>query len=133
MESIPDGFDIVGVAPEAEIYAYKALDCNGSGDSDNILKAMLMAKDDGVDIVSMSIGIGAQSFNGDVNPLAEATKSLTDAGIAVVIAMSNDVGRGSVQSALYAEEWPSTEPSAIAVGAIANKDFPLVYSAVDSQ
>lgn len=29
MDSIPGGFDIVGVAPEASIYMYKALDCGG--------------------------------------------------------------------------------------------------------
>ena len=33
---------------------------------------------------------------------------------------------------MYTEEWPSTEPTAIGVGAISNTDFPLVYSAVDS-
>lgn len=33
---------------------------------------------------------------------------------------------------MYTEEWPSTEPTAIGVGAISNTVFPLVYSAVDS-
>lgn len=112
---------------------YKALDCTGHGDSDNILRSMLKAKDDGVHIVSMSIGIGSQSFNGDINPLEEVTKTLTDAGIAVIIAVANDVNRGIGQNALYTTQWPSTAPTAIGVGAIANKEFPLVYSASDSQ
>lgn len=47
--------------------------------------------------------------------------------------MANNVPRGRGSSNLYLEQWPSTEPSAIGVGAIANKDFPLVYSAVDSE
>lgn len=81
MNSVPGSFDIVGVAPEATLYAYKALDCNGHGGSDNILAAMLKAQEDGVSIVSMSLGVGAQSFNGDIDPLAAVTKKLTDAGI----------------------------------------------------
>jgi len=132
MDSIPGSFDIVGVAPEATIWMYKAFDCTGQAGSDTILAAMLKAQQDGVDIVSMSLGIGPQSFNGDVDPLADVTKKLTDAGIAVVVAMANDLQPGEYNSDLYSEQWPSSEPSAIGVGAIANKDFPLVYSAVDS-
>lgn len=84
MESVTGGFDIVGVAPEASLYIYKALDCNGHGGSDTILAAMLKAQQDGVHLVSMSLSIGTQSFSGAVDPLAAVTKQLTDAGIAVI-------------------------------------------------
>jgi subtilisin family serine protease len=74
MNSVLSGFDIVGVAPEATLYAYKALDCEGHGGSDNMIAAMLQAQIDGVDIVSMSIGLGAQSFSGEIDPVAAVTK-----------------------------------------------------------
>jgi hypothetical protein len=64
--------------------------------------------------------------------LTSPSSRLTDAGIAVIVAAANDVGRGKYGGNLYLEQWPSTEPSAIGVGAIANKNFPVVYSAVDS-
>lgn len=132
MDSVPDGFDVVGVAPEATMYMYKALDCSGHSVGDTIVSAMLQAYDDKVDIVSMSIGAGPQSFNGDPDPLADITKKLTDAGIAVIVAMANDASGSPYARNLYSEQWPSTEPTAIGVGAISNTVFPLVYAAEDS-
>ncbi|TVY62915.1 Minor extracellular protease vpr, partial [Lachnellula suecica] len=132
MNSVPGGFDIVGVAPEATIYMYKALDCSGHSVGDTIISAMTQAYEDKVDIVSMSIGSGPQSFSGAIDPLAYVTKQLTDAGIAVIAAMANDAVGSPYARNLYTEQWPSSEPSAIGVGAISNPDFPLVYSAEDS-
>jgi subtilisin family serine protease len=81
----------------------------------------------------MSLGLGLASFSGAEDPLAAITKTLTDAGIAVIVAQSNDANEtGEYNKDLYTEEWPSTEPTALSVGAITNTDFPLVYSAVDS-
>jgi Subtilase family/Fn3-like domain len=133
MDSVPGSFDITGVAPEASIYMYRTFDCNGHAGSDTIMAAMSKAHEDGVDLVSMSLGIGPASFSGAVDPLAAITKALTDAGIAVIVAQSNaanEIGRNV--NDLYTEEWPSTEPTALAVGAVTNTNFPLVYSAVDS-
>ena len=80
-----DQFNIVGVAPEAKLYMYRAFGCDAKGGSDAILAAMLKAQADGVDIVSMSLSVGSPNPYANVNedPLAEATKKLTDAGIAV--------------------------------------------------
>jgi hypothetical protein len=132
MDSVPGGFDIVGVAPEARIYMYKALDCAGQSVGDTIISAMSQAYEDKVDIVNMSIGSGTLSFNGEVDPLVDITKKLTDAGIAIIVAMANDASGTPYGQNLYTEQWPSTEPTAIGVGAISNTDFPLVYSAEDS-
>ena len=78
-------FNIVGVAPEANIYMYRAFGCDAKGGSDAILASMLKAQSDGVDIVSLSLSVGTPSAYANVNedPLAEVTKKLTDAGIAV--------------------------------------------------
>lgn len=133
MEPAPRGFDITGVAPEASLYAYRVFDCSGSAGSDTILAAMLKAYEDGVDMVSVSLSVGAASFNGAVNPLAAVTKTLTDNGIAVIVAQSNSAGWSPNYSPQpYTQLWPGTEPSAISVGSVANTLFPLVYSATDS-
>lgn len=121
-----DTFDITGVAPEASIYMYRVFDCNGHAGSDTIMAAMSKAHEDGMDVVSMSLGLGSASFNGVADPLATVTKQLTDSGIAVIIAQGNDANGSSHTSDLYTEEWPSTEPTAIGVAAISNADFPVV-------
>ncbi len=132
MDPVSGSFDISGVAPEASIYMYRVFDCNGNAGSDTIAAGMLKALDDGVDLISISIGIGAQSFNGAIDPLAAIVKEITSAGVAVIVANANDGGRSMYSQELYSEEWPSTEPSAIGVGAVANAKFPLVYTAEDS-
>jgi subtilisin family serine protease len=133
MDSVPGSFDITGIAPEASIYMYRVFDCNGHAGSDTIMAGMSKAYEDGVDIVSMSLGIGPASFSGAVDPLAVITKTLTDAGIAVIVAQSNDANEtGEYVNDLYTEEWPSTEATALSVGSISNTYFPVVYSAVDS-
>jgi subtilisin family serine protease len=107
MDSVPGSFDIVGVAPEATIYMYKALDCTGGGGSDTIMAAMLKAYEDGVDLISMSIGITQENAGWDGgDPLADVTQSITNAGIAVVVAMSNDVGASPNGNDIYTERWP---------------------------
>lgn len=85
MTPVPDQFNINGVAPEATLYMYRAFSCDAHGGSDAILAGMLKAQSDGVDIVSMSLSLGSPSPYGqaDGDPLAEVTKKLTDAGIAV--------------------------------------------------
>ncbi|CZR60325.1 related to subtilisin-like serine protease [Phialocephala subalpina] len=132
MDSVQDGFDIVGVAPEASIFMYRVFDCAGHAGSDTIMAAMSKAADDGVDLVSMSLGIGLASFSGALDPLAAVTQMLTDHGIAVIVAQANDANGSMTTPELYTEEWPSTEPTSISVGAISNTHFPLVYSATDS-
>ncbi|KAI0123419.1 peptidase S8/S53 domain-containing protein [Xylariales sp. AK1849] len=128
---VTEGYNITGVAPEAELYMYRVFDCEQSGGSDDTLAAMLKAQSDGVDLVSMSLNIGAE-LPDVVDPLAEVTARLHDAGIAVIVAAGNSGSAGKNAQELYSEGQPSELPGAIAVGAIANKDFPLVWTATDS-
>ncbi|TAQ87058.1 hypothetical protein B7494_g4627 [Chlorociboria aeruginascens] len=134
MDPITDGtgFDIAGVAPEASIYMYRTFDCANSGGSDTIMAGMLRAQSDGVDIVSMSLSTGTQSI-GSADPLSAVTQSLKNSGIAVVVAIGNEGVGSAFASNLFTADEPSADVAAIAVGAVANSEFPLVYSAVDSQ
>lgn len=129
----PAGLPISGVAPDASIFMYRVFSCQPKGlGIDYIIAAMLKAHEDGVDLVSMSLQLGAIPIDGTGNPLAEVITQLSNAGVGVVVAMSNHGRAGASTSELYTETFPSTAPEAIGVGAVANTDFPLVYGTLDS-
>ncbi|KAH8812518.1 peptidase S8/S53 domain-containing protein [Xylogone sp. PMI_703] len=133
MDSVKGGFDVVGVAPEAEIYMYRVLDCDASGGgSDVVMAALAKAYEDKVDLVSMSLGFGIPPISGAPDPIASIVAKLHDAGIAVIVAVANDATWSNAAAELYEAEWPSSDPNAIGVGAVSNTQFPLVYSAQDS-
>ncbi|KAH8892938.1 subtilisin-like protein, partial [Thozetella sp. PMI_491] len=120
------GFGLVGVAPEVEIYAYRVFGCTGGAATDNILAALAQAHADGVDVVSMSLGLQA-ALAGPNDPFAAMTSALVSAGIAVVAAAGNDGALGP-----FNPSTPGINPDVIAVGCIENTVFPTVYGAVDS-
>ncbi len=49
-------FGITGVAPEATLYMYRVLGCNGGVTDDVLMQGFQQAVEDGVDLISMSIG-----------------------------------------------------------------------------
>jgi hypothetical protein len=138
---VPEGFPISGVAPEASIYAYRIFSCKDigqpgrGGTSDLVIKAMMKAFEDKVDIISMSLSLqeGQVTPVPKVNPIASIARKIYDAGIAIAVAMGNT---GSNQSPLidnlYTQTLPSELSTVIAVGSLANSRFPLVYNAKDS-
>ncbi len=99
-----DGNGVVGVAPDASIYAVKVLDGAGFGSISSIVAGIDWAIANNVDIINMSIGVTTYS-----QLLADACANAEAAGILVVAAAGNNYG-GPV---LY----PAALPSVIAVGA----------------
>ncbi|MFP4568109.1 MAG: S8 family serine peptidase [Candidatus Woesearchaeota archaeon] len=83
-----------GVAPDAEIWAYKVLSASGGGSISGIIAAIEHATDpngdgsfdDGADIISMSLG-GPAGANLDA--LALAVEASTEVGVVHVIAAGN--------------------------------------------
>ncbi|RFU73816.1 subtilisin-like protease [Trichoderma arundinaceum] len=135
----PEGFPISGVAPEASLYAYRIFSCGAiggprrGGTSDLVLKAMLKAFEDGVDIISMSLSL-AEGMTGALpkyDPLAIAAQQIKDAGVAIVVAMGNGASDSLYGNNLYLQTLPSELTSVISVGAVANSNYPLVYTARD--
>lgn len=100
-----------GVAPDADIYAYRALGSGGQGTSIQVIAAMEQAVKDGVDVMNLSLG---NSINGPDYPTSQAVNKAVDLGVAVVIANGND----------GPDDWtvgsPATATNAIAVGAMKN-------------
>lgn len=119
-----------GVAPEADIYAYRALGPGGRGTSIQVIAALEQAVKDGMDIINLSLG---NSINGPDFPTSTAVDRAHELGTIVVIANGND------GPADWTVGSPATATDAISVGALApektmyvlkdpltDKDIPLV-------
>lgn len=90
--------EVVGVAPGAQLLAYRVFGCNGSTDSDVLIHAMELALADHADVVNMSIG--AAFNNWPEYPTAVAADNLVDAGVTVVSSIGNSgVNGGQLWSA----------------------------------
>ncbi|ASN04065.1 S8 family serine peptidase [Virgibacillus necropolis] len=99
---------IKGVAPDAELYAYRALGPGGSGTSIQVIAALEQAIDDGVDIINLSLG---NSVNGPDFPTSVAVNRAVKLGVAVVIA------NGNSGPANWTVGSPATASKALSVGA----------------
>jgi subtilisin family serine protease/sugar lactone lactonase YvrE len=105
-----------GVAPDAHLLAYKALDANGNGMDSDVIAALEGAVDpdgnpvtgDGADVINMSLG----GVGGSDSPLSVATSRAMDAGSVVVVAAGNNgSGYETVDS-------PGNAENVLTVGAV---------------
>ncbi|MFC2948912.1 S8 family serine peptidase [Virgibacillus sediminis] len=108
-----------GVAPDAEIYAYRALGPGGRGTSIQVIAAMEQAVKDGVDIMNLSLG---NTVNGPDYPTSMAVNRASELGVAVVLANGNNgPGDWTVGS-------PATASGALGVGASSpERKQPFLY------
>lgn len=80
-----------GVAPDADLLIYKALDDDGSGTTAAITEAIRLAADEDADVVGLSLG--SPLYN---KAFQEAVEYATDNGTAVVVAAGNSrLSRGA--------------------------------------
>lgn len=82
-----NGAEVVGVAPDAELYAVKILGGDGRGDSATVAEGILWAVDNGMDIINIS----AASIPSTA--VQEALQAAENAGILVVAAAGNESGQ----------------------------------------
>lgn len=78
--------EMKGIAPHAEIYAYRALGPGGTGTSVQVMAAIERAVKDGMDILNLSLG---NTINGPDWPTSLAVNRAVEEGVAVVIANGN--------------------------------------------
>ncbi|SEO23430.1 minor extracellular serine protease Vpr [Amphibacillus marinus] len=97
-----------GIAPDAELYSYRALGPGGMGTTIQVIAALEKAVDDGMDIINLSLG---NSINGPDWPTSIAVNRAIDKGISVVIA------NGNTGPAPWTVGSPATATKAISVGA----------------
>ncbi|WP_194287445.1 S8 family serine peptidase [Gracilibacillus oryzae] len=97
-----------GVAPDAQIFGYRALGPGGSGSSVQVMAAIEQAVKDGMDVLNLSLG---NTINGPDWPTSVAVNRATEQGVTVVIAGGNT----------GPDPWtigsPATAESVISVGA----------------
>jgi subtilisin len=119
--AVYDGQGIVGVAPEASLYAYKILDSSGGGTYDRVIAALDRAIADGMDVINMSFG----SFGDPGLAVLEACQRVAAAGI-LLVASAGNLGTfdGSGDNVVY----PARYPSAIAVAATTDLDERAFFS-----
>ena len=122
---LEQGEGLNGVAPDADIIAYKVLGSGGSGSFDGIISAIEHAIDpnqdndfsDHVDIISMSLG----GWGDPDDPMSQSVDNAVDAGVVAVIAAGNAGGESTIGS-------PGTARKAITVGAADKQDSIAPFS-----
>jgi len=106
--ALRDAKGVVGVAPEAQLYAVKVLDANGSGAYSNIIAGIQWAVENGIQVINMSLG-----GKSGTPALAEAMTAADKAGVTIVCAAGNDSGPVN---------YPAKYPESIAVAASDSAD-----------
>jgi hypothetical protein len=117
--------DLVGVAPDASLLAYKVLNAFGSGTTSDVLAGIERAVDpNGDGDLSDHADVGNMSLGGTGNPddaLSQAVDNATAAGMVFCIAAGNEGDFHRIGS-------PGTSRSAITVGATDNTDHIAPFS-----
>ena len=87
---------VVGVAPEASLWAVKVLDRNGEGYVSDVIEGIEWCIANGMQVVNMSLGT-----NSDIQSLHDACDAAEAAGLLLVAAAGNDYGNGVDYPAAY--------------------------------
>ncbi|MGM0751687.1 MAG: S8 family serine peptidase [Bacillota bacterium] len=103
-----DGIGVKGVAPDADIYAYKVLGPYGSGAMSVVMAGIEKAVEDGMDVINLSLG--GSSFS-PLDPTSIAIDNAMLSGTVAIVASGNS---GDDQYTLGA---PGTASLGITVGA----------------
>ena len=97
-----------GVAPGAEVIAYRALGPGGTGNTEQVLGAIEAAIEDKVDVLNLSLG---NDVNGPDLPISIALNKAVESGIVAV------TSNGNSGPAVWTVGSPGTAEKAISVGA----------------
>ncbi|MYL69695.1 S8 family serine peptidase [Halobacillus litoralis] len=102
--------EMKGIAPDADLYAYRALGPGGVGSSVQVIAAIEEAVNDGMDVINLSLG---NDVNGPDWPTTHAVNKAVELGTVVVVAAGNSGPDGWTIGS------PATSSDAITVGASA--------------
>ena len=122
--AVDDGQGVVGVAPEASLYAYRVLDSSGVGNANTwnlVIAALDKAIVDGMDVVNMSFG----SLGDPGQDVLDACERAAAAGI-VLVAAAGNLGNfaGTGDNVIF----PARYSSAMAVAATTMSDDRAYFS-----
>lgn len=118
--AVDNAIGVIGVSPEAHLYAVKVLDRNGSGYVSDVIKGIEWSMNNGMQVVNMSLGSAS-----DVQALHDAVDAAYAAGLVLVAAAGNSGdGNGTTNEVIY----PAKYSSVIAVAATASDDSTPTWS-----
>jgi subtilisin len=119
-------FGVVGVAPRSSLYAVKVLSDSGSGNTSWILAGMAWARQNGMHVVSMSLGGKSCPLVAYTNAVAQ----LNAAGVTVVCASGNsfDDIPTPANPDFKCVNSPANSPGTLAVGAVNANSGIAVFS-----
>ncbi len=100
---------VLGVAPDVDLYSYRALGPYGAGAASWIVGAIDKSVEDGMDVVNMSLGA---TVNNPLYVTSSAVNNAVLSGVTVCVAAGNNGSEG--EKSLGS---PGTAPLAITVGA----------------
>jgi subtilisin len=112
-----DGQGIFGVAPQANLFAYKVLNDQGSGYADDIALAIRVAADRGANIISMSLG-----GSGGSSLYLDAIRYANSKGVLVIAAAGNSGPNADTIG------YPGGYKEAVAVASLNNNEVVSYYS-----
>lgn len=113
--ALENDIGVIGVAPEASLYAVKVLSQNGSGAMSVILSGIEWAVDNNMQVINMSLG-GILNWPSSV---IQAIDNAYSAGIVIVAGAGNGGSAGGEGNNIWA---PARYESVIAVGATDEQD-----------
>ncbi|WZX99579.1 S8 family serine peptidase [Bacillus sp. FSL W7-1360] len=103
--ALDNGIGVVGVAPEADLYAVNVLGKEGAALTSVVIEGIEWAIENDMDVVNLSLGGGAPS-----QALEETVDAAREKGI-LVVAASGNAGTSSI-------DYPARYESVIAVGSV---------------
>ncbi|NHI93371.1 MAG: hypothetical protein EAX96_12870 [Candidatus Lokiarchaeota archaeon] len=110
--SSPAGYNMTGIAPDANLLEAKCVDMGGAGTTSSVIAAMEWSIENGAQILSVSLGFGDQE---EISPdyiVSLAADNVTKQGAIIVVAAGNE---GWFYSTMRS---PGNARSVISVGAI---------------
>ncbi len=116
--ALDNGVGVVGVAPEAKLWAVRVLDNNGSGSWSSVICGIdwVTANASHIKIASMSLGGGGSAGSScNSSPLRKAICNAVNAGVTFIVAAGND---GRNLSGFV----PAAFPEVIVVSALGDSD-----------
>ncbi|KAF9132977.1 hypothetical protein BGW39_010870, partial [Mortierella sp. 14UC] len=116
---------LIGVVPQATLGAYRVFGCQGGSSNDLIMKALLRAVRDGMQIINLSLG-GPGGWRQDRE--ARLADELAKNGTIIVASMGNEGQMG-----LFEASSPGVAGSAITVASTENEFQSNMYFMVDEK
>lgn len=119
-----NGIGVVGVAPDASLYAVKVLDSEGDGYLSDIISGIDWSIKNHMDVINLSFGTPENSV-----ALQQIVDEAYNKGILVVAAAGNGGNTAGTGDTI---EYPAKYPSVIAVGAVDQNNKRGTFSATGS-